>query len=188
MKDVVLQKYRVANTFREDYKGKGQYGEEDFITFFHSRPKNKNKTLFDVRHIPYYQKNDIDFVIDNMGGECLPSVETVFNEKERYIKIEVKFNTPALKTGNIAFETVSHGRKGWGEISKCDYVYFVFGEEVDKNKFITKKRGIIKFKEWYDYIKQKETPKKRFVNVEENIVDILVKIEELEKRNIFHFF
>lgn len=73
----IIEKARVQNTFKTDCEGKGKFAEKVFVNYFRNNPKNKNKSLFDVRTIKYYQNTDIDFVIDNVGGNVLPSFEEV---------------------------------------------------------------------------------------------------------------
>lgn len=195
---ITVKKFRERNSFSEDAEGKGKFAEQDFINYFYSRPKNKGKKLFDVRKPDEYRKKDIDFVIDNMGGDVLPDIDTVFANPDRYIKVEVKFNGPALRTGRYAYEIVSHGKPGWAEISECDYVYTVFGEEIGYKSYRVVKRGIIYFQKWKKYIEDNlgktellsdRKPKVyKMNNKDENgISNYLTQLEDMEKEGIFRY-
>lgn len=182
---VVLDKFSVVNTFGTDLKGKGEFAEEDFIKYFYSNPKNKGKILHDVRDKTEYHNVDIDFVIDNQGLNILPDINIVLTDKKRFTTIEVKYSGPALNTGNLAYELVSHSRLGWGAITKCDFLYIVFG---DKNTICAKKRGIINLDEWKKFINDRSNYTKVYINNSENtIVNILTKLDEMEKKGVLTY-
>ena len=193
---ITVKKYRERNSFNTDVKGKGKFAEDDFIKYFNSNPKNSSKKLYDVRDVHEYQKKDIDFVIDNLGEGVLPDINTVFANPERFKKVEVKYNGPALKTGRYAYEVISHGRPGWAAISECDFVYTVFGEQIG-NSYRVVKRGIIFFKRWKKYIEDNKNnpellsdykPKVYSMrNEEENILNYLTQLEDMEKERIFRY-
>ena len=185
---VTLENFSVVNSFKTDCKGKGEYAENDFINYFNNNPKNNGKTLHDVRKIPEYQKVDIDFVIDNNGEEILPDISSVFANKERYVKIEVKYSGPALRTGKFAYEVISHSRRGWAVKTQCDYIYVVFGEENSNGSFLTKKRGIIDFHKWEDFIDDKSTVTEIYCNKGENIIiNILTYLKDMEEKKVLVF-
>jgi hypothetical protein len=182
---VILDNFSVVNTFKTDIKGKGKFAEEDFIAYFNSNDKNKGKYLHDVRDKAEYHNVDIDFVIDNEGSNILPDINTVFQNQKRYIKIEVKYSGPALNTGNLAFEMISHSRFGWGFKTKCDYMYFVFG---DKNEICCKKRGIINLQKWINYINDKSNYTEVYFNRGENIiVNIMTKLDDMENKGVINY-
>lgn len=185
---IELDGFSIKNNFKTDVKGKGKFAENDFIEYFNLKDKNKDKTLLDVRELPEYQKIDVDFIIDNEGGTNIPSVkETLFNE-ERYLKIEVKFNSPALRTGKIAFEVVSHSSRGWGMTSQCDYFYVVFGDEIGKDKYDIKKRALISLNRWKDFIDDKQNRRELYYNKDENgIVNIMTYLDDMEKKNVLKY-
>ena len=185
---VVLDKFSISNTFSKDVKGKGEYAEKDFLEYFFSNPKNDSKTLHDVREVAEYQKLDIDFVVDNEGGSVLPDIREVFSNKSRYMKIEVKYSGPALRTGKFAFEMVSHSRFGWGFNCKCDFMYVVFGEEYEKNKFKTIKRGLINFQKWIEFIRDKSNFTEVYYNNDENIiVNIMTRLSEMVQKYVLKY-
>ena len=193
---ITVKKYRERNSFDTDVKGKGKFAEDDFIKYFYKNPKNSDKKLYDVRDVREYQKKDIDFVIDNLGEDMLPDINTVFAHPERFKKVEVKYNGPALRTGRYAYEVISHGRPGWAKISECDFVYTVFGEQIG-NTYRVVKRGIIYFQKWKKYIEDNMDktellsdykPKVyKMRNEEENILNYLTQLEDMEKEGIFRF-
>ena len=193
---ITVKKYRERNSFDTDVKGKGKFAEDDFIKYFYKNPKNSDKKLYDVRDVREYQKKDIDFVIDNLGEDMLPDINTVFAHPERFKKVEVKYNGPALRTGRSAYEVISHGRPGWAKISECDFVYTVFGEQIG-NTYRVVKRGIIYFQKWKKYIEDNMDktellsdykPKVyKMRNEEENILNYLTQLEDMEKEGIFRF-
>ena len=185
---VELDGFSITNSFKTDCKGKGQFAENDFIKYFYTKNPNNNKTLLDVRDIPEYQKIDVDFIIDRHGGTKIPSVkESLFNE-ERYIKIEVKFNSPALRTNKLAYEVVSHSSRGWGITSKCDFFYMVFGEEVSNGEYIIKKRAFISLKRWQDFIDDKTNRRELYYNKGENgIVNIMTFLDDMERKNVLRY-
>jgi hypothetical protein len=194
---IVVKKYRERNSFSTDVDGKGKFAENDFIKYFNNNPKNSSKKLFDVSGIREYQKKDIDFVIDNMGEDVLPDINTVFANPDRYKKVEVKYNGPALRTGRYAYEFISHGRPGWAAISECDFVYTVFGEEIGYKSYRVVKRGIIYFQKWKKYVEDNldktellsdRKPKVyKMRNEEENILNYLTQLEDMEKEGIFRY-
>lgn len=180
--------FSVCNSFRTDVKGKGKLAEEDFINYFYNNPKNNGKTLHDVRNNPLYQYIDIDFIIDNDGFETLPNIDEVIYNKSRFIKIEVKYNGCALNTGKYAFEVISHSNLGWGVNTKCDYLYTLFGQNNSDGSYTPLKRGIIDFKEWKKFIRNKNNYRKVNYNKGENvIVDFLTDINDMIKNGILIF-
>jgi hypothetical protein len=187
-KEVVLNRFRVSNDFKTDSEYKGKKAEEDFINFFHSRPQNKNKTLFDVRNINTYRNIDVDFVIDNQGNPNLPDFDSVMSNPDRFVKIEVKYNGPALSKGRINFEVISHSKRGWGVLSHCDYMYFVLGNGRDDNKYSVEKRALVNFKLWNDFVRDKNNRVDVFKNFDENtVINFMCYINDLVKKNILIF-
>ena len=185
---VELDSFSVSNTFSTDVKGKGKFAEEDFIEYFNNNPKNVNKTLFDVREKDDYQDIDIDFVIDNEGGNILPDIETVFSNKQRYVKVEVKYSGPAYKTGKYAFEMISHSNFGWGYKTKCDYIYTTLIRDYKKDPYDIAARGIIDFKKWEIFIKDRKNCREIYYNKGENIiVNIMTYLQDMEKNGIINY-
>lgn len=185
---IELDGFSIKNHFKTDVKGKGKFAENDFIEYFNSKDKNKDKTLLDVRELPEYQKIDVDFIIDNDNGSDIPSVKEAIFNGERYLKIEVKFNSPALRTGKIAFEVVSHSSRGWGMTSQCDYFYVVFGDEIGKNKYDIKKRALISLNRWKDFIDDKQNRRELYYNKDENgIVNIMTYLDDMERKNVLKY-
>ena len=169
--------------FKNDIKKYGEFAENDFIELFNKNQLNQNKKLFDVRQIKEYQLLDIDFVIVNQKQSELPDIDIVLNDKNKYQTIEVKYNGRALDTGWIAFEYVSHGKPGWGLISKCDLMYTVFGKEVNNQLYI-EKRAWIYFDKWKEYINNKNHKKvPNYIN-NENVFDVLTNLQDMIDKKI----
>lgn len=185
---VELENFSICNNFKTDNKGKGKLAEDDFIEYFYSNPKNNNKSLHKVTDNPDYQDVDIDFIIDNEGGKDLLDFQTVINNTERFTKVEVKYSGPALRTGKLAFEMISHSNFGWGYITKCDYIYTLFGENNPDGSYHAVKRGIIDFKKWESFIKDKKNRREIYVNKGENIiVNIMTYLNDMEKKGVLKF-
>lgn len=188
---VLLQNFSVCNTFEEDDKTKGKFGENDFIKFFNKKLNPKcDKTLFDVSGIQEYRKVDIDFIIDMECGKLLPDIYTVFANPERYKKIEVKYNGPAYKNGKLAFEMISHSGFGWGFITQCDYFYFVLARDYKKDPCDIAKRVWIKRIDWINYIKNTPRNKREkcYLNSGEyGIGNIMTSLDDMEKNGILKY-
>ena len=185
---VELENFSVSNNFKTDVTGKGKFAENDFINYFNSNTSNRNKRLFDVRDNFEYQNLDIDFVIDNEGGNELPDIDTVFSNKKRYIKVEVKYSGPAYKTRKYAFEMISHSNFGWGYKTKCDYIYTTLIRDYKKDPYDIAVRGIIDFKKWENFISDKENRREIYVNRDENvIINIMTYLEDMEKHKIISY-
>lgn len=195
---ITVKKFKERNSFKEDSEGKGKFAEDDFVKFFYSRQKNRGKILFNVSKVKEYQNIDIDFIIDNMGENELPDIDTVLANPERYTKVEVKYNGPALSSRRYAFEVISHGKPGWGKISKCDYIYTVFGEKIENTKtYRVVERGIIYFEKWKEYIENNKNstellsdrrPKVyQMKSEDENILNYLTQLEDMEKEGILRY-
>ena len=179
----IIDKARVQNSFKIDCEGKGAFAEEVFLKYFSNNPKNKGKKLHDVRYKREYQNIDTDFIIDNDNCDVLPDFETVLSDTNRFIKVEVKYNTPALKTGKIAYEINSHGRDGWAKKTKCDYIFNVFGEEKN-GEYCVIKIGIIDFPKWKECIEKGIIKTEKYHITSENITNILTYLNEMEKKGI----
>lgn len=193
---VVLDNFKTVNTFSVDCNGKGKCAENDFIQYFHSNPKNQNKTLFDVRMNKEYQIIDVDFVIDNEGGEILCDINEVLMNPKRYLKIEVKYSGAALKKNKplhrakMAFEMISHSYFGWGMICQCDYMYMTlgYGEKQNDGSYDIIKRCIIDFKKWKEAIRSKNIETDVYFNQDEGkIVNIMTYLDEMEKKGILMY-
>ena len=180
----VLEKTDRRPDYYNDIETFGKCAEDDFIKRFYNSPLCKNKTLFDVRKIKEYQEIDVDFIIDKEGeNEITCSFEEILYNK-RFQKIEVKCNSVALTTGWIAYESVSHGSLGWGDITKCDLIYQVFTE---KNTTNIIKRAWIDMKKWKQYLADRKNKKKLNIIKNEDIVDILCNINDMSEKDVLTF-
>lgn len=180
----VLEKTERKPNYFKDIKTFGKCAEDDFIKRFYDNPSNKDKTLFDVRNIKEYQNIDVDFIIDKNGeNEINDTFETIISNK-RYIKVEVKYNSVALETGYLAYESISHGSLGWGDITKCDIIYQVFAE---RDTLKITKRAWIFMSKWKEYLANRNNKKKLSIIKNEDIVDLLCDINDMEKKGVLKY-
>lgn len=96
----------------------GKIGEEKSLTFL----KNNDKVyeVKDVRDEKFWQSHDVDFIVTMNLGDI--------------IKIEVKTDTLAHITGNIAYEHTSNkysGSLGCFRKTKADFIFYYLSQ-VDK--------------------------------------------------------
>ena len=175
----VIEETERKPNYYQDIETFGKFAEEDFINNYNNKKSNK-KNLFDVRTIKMYQHYDIDFIIDKEGGKTLPNYKKVLSDG-RYQKIEVKYNSRALDTGYLAYESISDASLGWGETTKCDLMYMVF---CDKNSFNIKKRAWVSMPKWKQYLADRTYTKKINYIKSEAIVDLLCDINDLEKQGV----
>jgi hypothetical protein len=171
--------------------GKGRFAEEDFMNIVYTLPQYKNTTVYDVRYFKEYQDIDIDFVIDKYNkNDELPDINNVIHNKDRYELIEVKFNSPAIQTGYLAFELISHARPGWGALSKCDTMYFVFGDIIseENNLYTIKKRGLINFEKWKLLLRTiNPKPKLMGTDTEGGIRNLSIPLATLENNGVIKY-
>ena len=158
----------------------GKVGERDFEKIISKKIEKDGGKLFDVRDEEEYQLCDIDYVIDRLGKKELPSIDIVLKDK-RYLKVEAKTDGVAVCSGNLPFESISHGRRGWCEVTECDYVYFALTEK-DSDNII--KRAWVNMKNWKSYCSSSLYKRKVSYIENEDIVDLLCRISDLEKNGI----
>lgn len=180
----IVEKTERKPNYYKDIKTFGKCAEDDFISHFYDNPSNNNKTLFDVRNIKQYQNVDIDFIIDKNGdNEINETFENVLINN-RYVKVEVKYNSVALETGYLAYESISHGSLGWGDVTKCDLIYQVFTER-DSLKIV--KRAWIYMNKWKNYLADRNNKKKLSIIKNEDIVDLLCDLYDMENKGVLKF-
>ena len=180
----IIKKAGREPDFESDNAKFGKLAEDDFIRNFNNNPRNKEKTLFDVRDKKEYQKIDVDFVIDNDGGTELPNIEEVLSNTERYRKIEVKYNSRALDTGWITFEVYSHKNAGWGLFTKSDLLYIVFTNPYGE---IILERAWIYMDKWKEYAFNRETKTRPNWIENEKVFDILHELGDMKNKGIIYF-
>lgn len=178
---IITETDRKPNYYH-DIKYYGKFAENDFLEMFHK--KKLKQTIFDVRKKREYQEVDIDFIIDKNGEESFnESFQTILSS-DRYQKIEVKYNSRALDTGWVAYESISHNSLGWGETTKCDLIYMVFTE---KDSFKILKRAWLFMNKWKNFLANRKNRKKINYIVKEGVVDLLCNINDLEKEKVIKF-
>lgn len=140
----------------------GKFGEDLFIS------KHKDfMDIDDVRDNISYQRRDVDFIVQRKGSN------------DRWYCVEVKVDTRALDTGNLAYEVISHGCNGWSVITQADYVFMVLAKE-DGDSLQPVKSLWIDMHKWKEYCSNRNTPKKMNIIQSESIVDLLCKIKDLQ--------
>lgn len=143
--------------YYSDIETYGKFGEEIFLSDY------DNLKIKDVRNSKFYQQADVDFIVNDKWF------------------VEVKVDTVALKTGNLAFEVISHGSLGWSSVTQADFVYIVLAED---NPLRAVKALIVNMQMWREYCANRNTIKKINKIEAENIIDILCPISELKKHNV----
>lgn len=144
----------------------GKVAEADFETVYTPVIKKRGYSVSDVRMLKEYQNMDVDYVV---------------KKDDKEIKIEVKLDSVALETGNIPYEVVSHGSLGWCSVTECDFCYYCF---TDRDGTDIRKRAWIDMKKWREFCADRKGYKKLSVIKNESIVDLLCKINDLEKNSI----
>lgn len=180
----IIKKTGREPDFESDNSKFGKLAENDFIRNFNNNPRNKEKTLFDVRDKKEYQKIDVDFVIDNDGGTELPNIEEVLSNTKRYRKVEVKYNSRALDTGWITFEVYSHKNAGWGLFTKSDLLYIVFTNPYGETIL---ERAWIYMDKWKEYAFNRETKTRLNWIENEKVFDILHELNDMKNKGIIYF-
>ena len=140
-----------------DIETYGKFGEDLFLEDY------KNLSIKDVRKSKFYQQVDIDFIVNDKWF------------------VEVKVDTVALKTGNLAFEVISHNSLGWSSITQADFIYIVLAEDKPLKAI---KTILINMPTWREYCANRKTIKRINTIQSEGIIDILCPIEELKKHNV----
>lgn len=149
------------NKFQQDLRT-GSIGEESVLQFLKVSKSTKN--IMDVRYDKFFQELDVDFIQETHNNE--------------FRKIEVKTDTMAHITGNLAYEHTSnkyYNTIGCFEKTKADYIFYYLTE--NKNLYILHTETL------RSYI---HTNKNRFreVNMGDNALGYLVKLEELVNNKI----
>ena len=147
--------------FKRDLKT-GERGEEIVVKYLESL--DDVEFIQDVRDVKGYQIHDIDFV--------------VYTKKSKVIPIEVKSDTMAHRTGNIAYEVFSHkrlGTKGCLEKTKAKTVYYYL--------ICTGELYSIDVKKLRDHV-HINYKDKRLIAMGDNAEGYLIKIKELLEKQI----
>lgn len=165
--------------FRKDIDY-GKIAEIDFMDNIAPLFKEKGYTIFDVSSVREYQLVDIDYIIDTKGYPRLLEFDTVMNDNG-YKKVEVKLDSIALETWNLPYEVVSHTNLGWSIITRCDVCYICLSER-DTGYIV--KRAWIDMPKWTAFCKDTKKKKKVSYIKDENIVDLLCRIQDLENEGI----
>lgn len=144
------------NKFQQDLKT-GNIGEEIIFEFL--KGNIATRTILDVRHDKFFQDVDIDFIQETLQSEIR--------------KIEVKTDTLAHKTGNLAYEHTSnkyYNTIGCFEKTRADYIFYYLTE--------TKELYILHTESLRNYVSLNKN-KLREVSMGDSALGYLVKLEDL---------
>ena len=143
----------------------GKFGEDLFLSMY----KDKLE-IEDVRKDKAFQKMDVDFICKRKNSDDI-----------RYFRVDVKVDTRALDTGNLAYEVVSHGSCGWSVVTGAEYLFFVLAK--DNPLKAVRCLWIDRYK-WDAYCSNRNTAKKMNIIQSESIVDLLCKIDDLKNAGV----
>lgn len=149
------------NKFQQDLKT-GNIGEDVVYKFLLNDSNTSN--LIDVRDDKVFQKLDVDFIQELKTGGCR--------------MIEVKTDTQAHYTKNLAYEHTSnkyYNTIGCFEKTKADYIFYYLTE--------TKEVYIIDTLRLRQHVRVHRN-RFREVNMGDNALGYLIKLEELINNNI----
>ena len=145
----VPQTIRKPN-FHADVKTYGKIGERFFQDSISSGLTGKGKVMHDVSDNPFWQQYDVDFVISD-EGVSLNSVDSELFD-ENLIRLEVKVDTVAPRTGNLAYEVISHGKFGWCVNTMADKVIMLIcNDGIIDGKIYAYEGHIIDMKKWKSF-------------------------------------
>lgn len=128
----------------------GKIGEDFFLKYYVPTIKQfVGKQIVDMRGTQFEKDYDIDFLIlpkemfvdkDNLEWQKSIKNELIYHTEEKIgeskiFAIEVKTDTKAIKTGNIAYDITSHNKPGGLARSLADFAFFVI---IDKNNMVAK--------------------------------------------------
>lgn len=150
--------------YYKDIDKYGKFGEDIFIQKFFDKLQ-----IIDVRENKAYQKEDIDFL--------------VARENEKFKSIEVKVDCRAWETGNLLYESISHGCNGWAISTKADFIFMVIVKENGDN-LIPVVAYWIDMEKWKEYCSRRDTKKALNIIENEKIVDIRCKISDLKDAKV----
>lgn len=149
------------NKFQKDLST-GKIGEDVIFDFL--KTNKTTKTVVDVRLDKFFQELDVDFI------------QETYNNEVR--KIEVKTDTMAHKTGNLAYEHTSnkyYNSIGCFEKTRADYIFYYLTE--------TRETYILHTETLREYIRVHKNSL-REVSMGDNALGYLIKLKELIQNNI----
>ena len=148
--------------FKKDLKT-GELGEDVVVEYLTSLPTIA--FVKDVRYEPNFQTHDIDYIVCTTKSQIIP--------------IEVKTDTMAHRTGNIAYEVFSnkhYGTQGCLEKTKAKTVYYFL--------IHTKELYEIDVLKLRKHVAENYKGKKRLIAMGDNAEGYLIKIKELLEKGI----
>lgn len=141
----------------------GEIGESAVLKFLQN--ESNVEDVIDVRNDKVFQKYDIDFL--------------VYTDRSIIVPIEVKSDTMAHRTGNIAYEVLSnkhYNTKGCFEKTRARYIYY----------YLTKTKQLyqIDVKKLRNHVKNYYANKRKLIPMGDNALGYLIKINELLENNV----
>ena len=141
----------------------GEIGESVVMKFLQN--ESNVEDVIDVRNDKVFQKYDVDFL--------------VYTDRSIIVPIEVKSDTMAHRTGNIAYEVLSnkhYNTKGCFEKTRARYIYY----------YLTKTKQLyqIDVKKLRLYVEVNYKNKKKLIAMGDNALGYLIKIKELLTNNV----
>ena len=182
----------------------GKIGEEDFEQFLSSSKKCEH--FENVTEIPFFQLIDIDYIqftrLKDDGTQYTSDDvqyailnHTKKKDMDWCVLYEVKTDTMSSKTRNVVYEIISHDGPGCAAITRSDFVYYVFTDEVNFGKI--KERWLIDIRAWRKLIREnceEEARKQRsekpsillnnFDRTNDHVLNFLVNVEYMEKNGV----
>lgn len=135
----------------------GKAGEEDAMVYCFDSPNVLD--IMDVSKDDYFREKDIDLLLLMKDGTI--------------IKVEVKTDSQAHQTGNMAFETMTNGNIGCLAKSEADWIYYY----LEKNG----KVYLVDLPKLKEYIRITNPEEKR---MGDNARGYLLNLEELRRKRI----
>lgn len=194
---------RRESNFRNDISI-GKIGEEDFEQFLSSSKKCEH--FENVTDVPFFQLIDIDYIqftrLKEDGTQYTSEdvkaailSHTRKKDMDWCILYEVKTDTMSAKTRNVVYEIISHDGPGCAAITRSDFFYYVFTDEINFGKI--KERWLIDIKAWRKLIREnceEEARKLRsekpsillnnFDRTNDYVLNFLVNIDYMERNGV----
>ena len=149
------------NKFQQDLRT-GSIGEDVIFNFLKSN--TNTKSVIDVRHDTLFQELDVDFIQETHDNQIR--------------KLEVKTDTMAHNTGNLAYEHTSnkhYNTIGCFEKTRADYIFYYLT--------VTKELYILHTNSLREYVKSNRN-KLREVCMGDNALGYLIKLNSMIENKI----
>lgn len=135
----------------QDALAEGRKGELFFINQYERKINDKGLTLVDVSNVWEWCEKDIDFLVKK-GHEIYKTIEVKIDKRcDGFSK------SGKGPTGNLAYEYVTHDRKGhrkkgWCEKTEADYAVLILCDTNYKENYLQVTRVVwLDMKKWREY-------------------------------------